>query len=102
MQYARLAGDGRSEVLQTYHEAERMLRRVGLPERGLSQTITEYTGDVEARLGESASDLEWLRKAAWSAAYDSSSFDSTIVQESKSHVERLKVIIKSKQREFED
>ncbi len=102
MQYARLAGDGRSEVLQTYREAERMLRRVGLPQRGPSQTITEYTGDVEIQLGDSASDLVWLRKAAWAAAYDSSPFNFRIANEAKGHVERLKAIIKNKEKKLGD
>ncbi|MCI0439154.1 MAG: transglutaminase domain-containing protein, partial [Chloroflexi bacterium] len=95
LEYAGLAGEGRDEMLRVYRSVERLLRRAGFTGRGQSQTLGEYTASASSRLGDASEDLEWIRDAAQSAAYDPSPFDRTLAAEARMRLERLRIVLKS-------
>ena len=97
-EYMRLAGDGRSEMLRLYRGAERLLSRAGLNPRVPSQTLSEHTVQAEGWLGGASSDLAWLRRAAWSAAYNPSPYDPALLSEARLHLDALKAALKTKRR----
>ena len=93
--YSRLPGEGRNEVLRTYKRLERQLRRRGLKPRGESQTLGEYSELASEQFKDLGPDVEWLKRAAWAAAYDPAWPGPTLAREA---AERLAGIWSSQRR----
>ena len=96
--YSRLPGDGRREILRLYSQTEKLLRSAGFGRHPLSQTFAEYAGPAERRLGASASDLAWLRRLAWAAAYDPAYHPADLLSEARYRLTRLRALLAPRRR----
>ena len=93
--YARLPGEGRREVLRTYGQVERLLRKNGVPSRTPGQTLQEYAGKASERFPVVSDQLTWFTRAAWAAAYDPGwridDSSAGVVDEARSRLSALKL-----------
>ena len=88
--YSRLPGEGRREILQTYQRMERLLRRRGLQPRKTSQTLRGYAEIAAQHFGRAVPEVEWITRAAWSAAYDPAASGTELAQQAAERLMRLR------------
>jgi hypothetical protein len=88
--YARLDGSGRREMLRIYSRAEKMITKAGVVPRASAETIGEYSDRAKSTIGNDIPDFEWIRNAAWQAAYSSANYDEGLMTEAKSRLNSLR------------
>ena len=94
--YSRIQGDGRAETLDLYRRTEKLLRRAGLAARAPWQTLGEYADQARSSVGDAAADIEWLRRAAWAAAYSPDPYDAGLLVQCQRRVELLRAGLKDR------
>lgn len=93
--YARVAGEGREEIIAVYGRVERMLNKRGVPRRGPSRTLGEYGSVAGASLASIRSHLEWFRRAVSGALYDPSPVEPGLVRQAHERLGLLKAVLRS-------
>ena len=95
MAYSRIEGDGREEMLKIRKRIDQMLAKAGLAAKTPADTIGERW-DPATRLNKPGiQDLRWLKQAAWAAALNPDPFDTGVVIEARTRLERLKQGLRS-------
>ena len=88
--YSVLDGESRRIMLKLYHQMVAMLSRKGLPPRQPYQPPYEYAAIIYAQIPDNRETIAWLTRAASSAAYDPSPFDSSTVLEARGRLSALR------------
>ncbi len=94
--YSTLDGESRRTMLNLYHKMVAILAKKGLPSRQSYQPPYEYAATVCPQIPDSRETVEWLSRAASSAAYDPKSFSPSTVFEARRKLSTLKQALASK------
>lgn len=88
--YTRLAGNQRRDLLNLYHQVERMLRRKIKVRRHPWQTVGDYAKLPAGGSPEVQGHLSWFTRAVWHAAYGTEELPDGMVDEARSRLKRLR------------
>ena len=77
-------------MLALYHKMVSMLTKKGLPCRQSHQSPSEYAALITPGAQRSREIVEWLTRAASSAAYDPGYFDPSIAEEARGKLAALR------------
>ena len=70
LNYSRLPGEARKELMRLHTQVEQALRRLGMEPRRASQTTADYFRAAAAHYQPIQADMAWLAETAWAAAYN--------------------------------
>jgi transglutaminase-like putative cysteine protease len=92
--FARLAGDGRRQIVQAFALAERSAASAGFRGRARSEPISVYAGEAAVNLRDTQGHFDWLARAANQAAYSPVALPSGLADEANDRVCALQTHIK--------